>query len=321
MSAPPGRTALVDLKQGMVTPEWLRWFSELSAAEGTTAATVLQLTQAPPATPTGGATSLSGPIAWADLPVGAGVWNGTPTITGGVTVVPDPTAFNPFGAYRFARVMPVPPDPTDVYALYAFGTGNQRLILENTFVPATPVGVLANVESYVQLRATGWNGATGLARATTRLELVSGVTNQVDLYVGAATYQFRSTVLQSFDVADLGAAGVPWGTVYLKPGARMYRNDLTRWSNIGHDNQGAYWQISLNGDNFEWRDATGVVYQLMNNGDMWAGAHFYQFTERADPAAGAVNTFRLYAKDNGAGKTQAAIIFNTGAVQIIATQP
>ena len=41
----------------------------------------------------------------------------------------------------------------------------------------------------------------------------------------------------------------------------------------------------------------------------------------ADPAAPAVNTALLYSKDNGAGKTQVCIRFNTGAVQIIATEP
>jgi len=41
----------------------------------------------------------------------------------------------------------------------------------------------------------------------------------------------------------------------------------------------------------------------------------------ADPAAPAANGFRLYAKDSGGGKTQLAVRFATGAVQIIATEP
>jgi len=58
----------------------------------------------------------------------------------------------------------------------------------------------------------------------------------------------------------------------------------------------------------------GSITQITN------GKHF-EFLERADPAAGPVNTGRLYVRDNGAGKTQLCIIFNTGAVQVIATQP
>jgi len=46
-----------------------------------------------------------------------------------------------------------------------------------------------------------------------------------------------------------------------------------------------------------------------------------EFDEMTAPGAGAANTARLYAVDNGAGKTQLAVVFNTGAVQILATQP
>lgn len=45
------------------------------------------------------------------------------------------------------------------------------------------------------------------------------------------------------------------------------------------------------------------------------------FVERADPSAPDLNEGVLYLKDNGAGKTQLVIRFNTGAVQVIATQP
>jgi hypothetical protein len=47
----------------------------------------------------------------------------------------------------------------------------------------------------------------------------------------------------------------------------------------------------------------------------------YQLQERADPPAPAANLARVYAKDNGAGKTQLVVRFPTGAVQVIATEP
>lgn len=52
-----------------------------------------------------------------------------------------------------------------------------------------------------------------------------------------------------------------------------------------------------------------------------AGA-YHEFKENGttDAAAGAVNTFRLFARDNGAGKTQFCVRFNTGAVQVLATE-
>jgi hypothetical protein len=53
--------------------------------------------------------------------------------------------------------------------------------------------------------------------------------------------------------------------------------------------------------------------------DIGAGA--IEFDEMTAPGGGAVNTARLYAVDNGAGKTQLAVVFNTGAVQILAVEP
>ena len=47
----------------------------------------------------------------------------------------------------------------------------------------------------------------------------------------------------------------------------------------------------------------------------------FQESNPTNPAAGGVNTARLYARDNGAGKTQLCVVFNTGAVQVLATQP
>ncbi len=49
---------------------------------------------------------------------------------------------------------------------------------------------------------------------------------------------------------------------------------------------------------------------------------FFELLElAADPAAGAINSGRLYARDNGAGKTQIVARFASGAIQVIATEP
>jgi hypothetical protein len=48
---------------------------------------------------------------------------------------------------------------------------------------------------------------------------------------------------------------------------------------------------------------------------------YHQFSEVADPAAPAANGARLYARDNGSGKTQLTVVFATGAVQVLATEP
>jgi hypothetical protein len=54
-----------------------------------------------------------------------------------------------------------------------------------------------------------------------------------------------------------------------------------------------------------------------------ASAGFIEFeTEQSsDPSAPGANGARLFTKDNGAGKTQLCVRFNTGVVQVVATQP
>ncbi len=50
-------------------------------------------------------------------------------------------------------------------------------------------------------------------------------------------------------------------------------------------------------------------------------AYFELLELAADPAAGAINSARLYARDNGGGKTQIVARFASGAVQVVATEP
>lgn len=51
------------------------------------------------------------------------------------------------------------------------------------------------------------------------------------------------------------------------------------------------------------------------------GSGAVDLLEQSTPSAPAANTARFFARDNGAGKTELCVIFNTGAVQVLATQP
>ena len=44
-------------------------------------------------------------------------------------------------------------------------------------------------------------------------------------------------------------------------------------------------------------------------------------TEITAPSAPGANKARLFLKDNGSGKTQLCVRFNTGVIQVLATQP
>lgn len=60
--------------------------------------------------------------------------------------------------------------------------------------------------------------------------------------------------------------------------------------------------------------AVGTLLRIASSGAI-------VFSERTDPAAPAANTGILYVRDNGSGKSQLAVRFPSGAVQVIATEP
>ena len=68
-------------------------------------------------------------------------------------------------------------------------------------------------------------------------------------------------------------------------------------------------------------DNLNVALAPAGTGGVTLGANYQQFTEMTAPAAGAANTARLYAQDNGAGKTQLCALFPSGAAQCFATEP
>lgn len=68
--------------------------------------------------------------------------------------------------------------------------------------------------------------------------------------------------------------------------------------------------------------ALGANTATNGNDQVRIGARHMDYTElAADPVAPAANNARVYFKDNGAGKTQMCVRFNTGAVIVLATEP
>jgi hypothetical protein len=70
----------------------------------------------------------------------------------------------------------------------------------------------------------------------------------------------------------------------------------------------------------------GDVFNVQKNGDIVCGAltmggNVITMTERADPGNSSADQGRLYLRDNGSGKTQLCVVFSSGAVQVLATQP
>jgi hypothetical protein len=66
-------------------------------------------------------------------------------------------------------------------------------------------------------------------------------------------------------------------------------------------------------------DANGAVMRLINGGGGAAGIDLAEYSSA--PGAPSANVARLYAIDNGSGKTQLMVRFNSGAAQQIAIEP
>lgn len=71
-------------------------------------------------------------------------------------------------------------------------------------------------------------------------------------------------------------------------------------------------------DNWRYVNASGAqgVVELLDLGN-----YGVQYFETTAPTNGPANTARLFVRDNGSGKTQLCVIFPTGAVQVISTEP
>lgn len=67
-----------------------------------------------------------------------------------------------------------------------------------------------------------------------------------------------------------------------------------------------------------WGRAAASIANLTNAS---TGGAAIQFTEMSAPSAGASDTARLFCRDNGSGKSQLCVIFATGAIQVVATEP
>ena len=90
---------------------------------------------------------------------------------------------------------------------------------------------------------------------------------------------------------------------------------------IGVANIGPYTfttSIASSYDASLWRDAAGVLGVRGTSSSVGAALSFIEQTAPASPAA---NIVRIYAEDNGSGKTRLMAIFATGAAQQIAIEP
>lgn len=181
----------------------------------------------------------------------------------------------------------------------------------------------ANSVSVTGASLTGSNASTLLNLATTwntsgnpsaiKLNVTNtgsgGTAKLLDLQVGGTTLfsvnkaggvAFKNSLATSgVQLSEAAAAAVNIGASY-----------GVAWGSAANPN--SVYDISL------FRQAAGV---LAVRGDSSTAGGALEFVEQTAPAAPAADGVRLYAVDNGAGKTQLMALFSSGAAQQVAIQP
>jgi hypothetical protein len=141
--------------------------------------------------------------------------------------------------------------------------------------------------------------AAAVSDATARIQLCGATSNMVAWNTNgsaAPAFTTRSAGTKLILYPNIGAATVDYA--------------------IGIEASNMWFSVQQQGAAVGWKFYGGTTLA-------WyvSSAGFHEGYEIADPSAPAANAGRLYFRDNGAGKTQLCVRFNTGAVQVVATEP
>lgn len=187
----------------------------------------------------------------------------------------------------------------------------------------TGISVAADAVALDLTAALTWTGLQTHAIADAATNTVTDVLKLQHTTSGTAAAGFGAGILLQLEDDGNGAAedaariSAIW-TVATAGGETTQLQFATRSAGGALSNK---WGISGAGT---WIPSTDNAVNIGSTSFRVAQLHLAQFTEYAeivDPAAPAADRARLYAKDNGSGKTLLVVRFATGAVQTIATEP
>ena len=167
----------------------------------------------------------------------------------------------------------------------------------------------------------GTNGAAGdviLARdAANTLAQRNGVNAQAfniyNTYTDASNYE-RGFVRWSSNRLQVGAEALGTGT---QRDLDIQGTSVT--VRIGTTNRWFFYASNHFGPAGDATQDIGTSSLRVRN--FFQGGGYHEMAEMTAPAAPATNSVRIYAQDNGAGKTQLMALFATGAAQQIAIEP
>lgn len=291
----------------------------------------------------------------ADLPTHTQAWStitGTPTTLSGYGITDaqpldsDLTAIAALSTTTFGRSLLTQADAAATRATIGAGTGNGTVtsvffaapsMFDVTGSPVTSAGTIdmtLGIQSANRVFAGPTTGAaatpTWRALVAADLPTLSSLSIINDGSSGSIEItSYRNSAFLS-RMLFYGARGS-----LASPSAVQAGDIIGRFGAIGYHSGGAFgtgetvavqliaeenWTSSAQGTRARFQTTSTGSTSPTNAMDVLPGGGVELF-ERTDAAAGAANSARLYARDNGAGKTQLVVRFNTGAIQVIAIQP
>lgn len=207
-------------------------------------------------------------------------------------------------------------DGTSAVDTNLYRGGASQLKTDGTFLAGSSVA--ASGDSYARLADVGQTimGAVGPGTAS---GITFGIAADTNIYRSSAGVLRTTSSLQVDGqfAAKLGLASQVGVGAYGPAAEAAVAFGAALDCNIYRTAAGALktdgsWAVGTTGN---------ITGDLTLGARLLMGGNYVQMTEMAAPGAGGANSGRLFLKDDGAGKTQLCIIFNTGAVQVIATQP
>jgi hypothetical protein len=230
----------------------------------------------------------------------------------------------------------------------ASAAGSNNFVVQNTQAGASQAALMSLTSDLARQMQIGYTSSTYTALPNILavncgfmynsqgggLSLISGGNVRMSMDLTNMHHEFTSTAHRIYNTTSLvnfERAIIRWNANQLQIGTDQGGTGTARDLNIVTVGAASiFLSTSFTG---RWQlDASGMLFPFATNAydfgktgtnyirNMFV-AGYYEGTEIADPAAPSANAGRLYFRDNGGGKTQLVVRFNTGAIQVIATEP
>jgi hypothetical protein len=205
-------------------------------------------------------------------------------------------------------------DPHTQYALLAGRSGGQSLsggTAANDDLTLQGTTSATRTTSYVIMQPNGGTVGIGDTNPNYKLRVKETISGAGGIYVSTTSGTAQQP---SFYFDDTAGSGISDFEIYLDA-TNVYVGPYLNKGLQFVKNAGVDKTMVITNQGSVGIGTTSPSTRL----DIDAGA--LELAEMTAPGAGAANTVRIYAVDNGAGKTQLMAIFNTGAAQQLAIQP